>query len=281
MSAISAKFGELRRKSEGALIAYVMVGDPTPRHTPKIVDALVDGGADIIELGIPFSDPIADGPTLQRAAVRALHAGTRPKEVFNLASDIAKARDVPIVIMTYFNIIYRAGIEAFFSASEKSGVDGIIAPDLPVEEATAYLEMAKRHGLDTIFLAAPSTSKARLERLLNASSGFLYLVSTNAVTGARETLRHESVTLIHRTASRVRGRIPLAVGFGLALPSHVKQVIENGADAAIVGSKFAQIVEQNLNHSDRMLKELRHCAQTLKKGTVVAEPHSRTSSEII
>jgi tryptophan synthase alpha chain len=268
MSAISAKFGELKRKSEGALIAYVMVGDPTLRHTPKIVDALVDGGADIIELGIPFSDPIADGPTLQRAAVRALNAGTRPKEVFNLASGVAKVHDVPIVIMTYFNIIYRAGVEAFFSASEKSGVDGIIAPDLPVEEATAYLEMAKRHGLDTIFLAAPSTSKARLERLLNASSGFLYLVSANAVTGARETLKHESVTLIQRTASRVRGRVPLAVGFGLALPSHVKQVIENGADAAIVGSKFAQIVEQNLNHSDQMLKELRHCAQTLKKGTV-------------
>ena len=268
MSAIAAKFSELRRKSEGALIGYVMAGDPTPKHTPKIVDALVAGGADIIELGIPFSDPIADGPTLQRAAARALDAGTRPKKVLDLARDIGTAHDVPIVLMTYYNIIYRAGVEAFFGASEKSGVDGIIAPDLPIEDATAYLEIAKLHGLDTIFLAAPSTSKARLEKLLSASSGFLYLVSANAVTGARQTLQRESIALIQQTASTVRGRLPLAVGFGLALPSHVKRVIDNGADAAIVGSKFAQIVERNLKHTDQMLKEVCHCAQTLKRGTL-------------
>jgi tryptophan synthase alpha chain len=276
MSAISATFGELRRKSEGALIGYVMAGDPTPKHTPKIVDALVSGGADIIELGIPFSDPIADGPTLQRAAARALNAGTRPKSVFDLASAVNRAHDVPIVLMTYYNIIYRAGVEAFFSASEKSGVDGVIAPDLPVEEAATYLEMAKRHGLDTIFLAAPSTSASRLESLLSASSGFLYLVSANAVTGAQETVRRESVALIKRTAARVKGRVPLAVGFGLALPSHVKQVIESGADAAIVGSKFAQIVERNLNDTDQMRQEVRHCAQTLKAGTLCNEVARRT-----
>jgi tryptophan synthase alpha chain len=275
MSAISAKFRELKRKSEGALIGYVMAGDPTPKHTPKIVDALVAGGADIIELGIPFSDPIADGPTLQRAAVRALEAGTRPKKVLDLARDVDRAHDVPIVLMTYYNIIYRAGVEAFFSASERSGVDGIIAPDLPPEDATAYLEMAKRHGLDTIFLAAPSTSEARLERLLSASSGFLYLVSANAVTGARQTLRRESVALIQHTASAVRGRLPLAVGFGLALPSHVKRAIDSGADAAIVGSKFAQIVERNLDHTDQMLKKVRHCAQTLKGGTLSSGVVSR------
>jgi tryptophan synthase alpha chain len=268
MSAITAKFGELRGKSEGALIGYVMAGDPTPKHTPKIVDALVAGGADIIELGIPFSDPIADGPTLQRAAARALDAGTRPKNVLDLAYDIDRAHDVPIVLMTYYNIIYRTGVEAFFSASERSGVDGIIAPDLPIEEATAYLEMAKQHGLDTVLLAAPSTSEARLERLLSASSGFLYLVSANAVTGARQTLRRESVALIQRTASIVRGRVPLAVGFGLALPSHVKRVIDSGADAAIVGSKFAHIIERNLNHSNQMLQEVRHCAEALKAGTL-------------
>jgi tryptophan synthase alpha chain len=268
MSTISTTFGELRRKSEGALIGYVMAGDPTPKHTPKIVDALVSGGADIIELGIPFSDPIADGPTLQRAAARALNAGTRPKSVFDLACDIERAHDVPIVLMTYYNIIYRAGVEAFLSASEKSGVDGIIAPDLPVEEATAYLETAKRHGLDTIFLAAPSTSASRLERLLSASSGFLYLVSANAVTGARETVRRESVALIKRTAARVKGRVPLAVGFGLGQPSHVKQVIDSGADAAIVGSKFAQIVERNLNDTNQMLQQVLHCAHTLKAATL-------------
>ena len=186
MSAIAATFRELKQRNEGGLIAYVMAGDPTPKHTVKITDALIAGGADIIELGIPFSDPIADGPTLQRAAVRALEAGTNPKKIFGVASAIKRAHDVPIIVMTYYNIVHQMGVKAFCSAAEQSGVNGIIAPDLPIEEATLYKEVAMRHGLDTIFLAAQSTPEARLEKLLNASSGFLYLVSANGVTGARE-----------------------------------------------------------------------------------------------
>ncbi len=269
MSAISAKFRELRQKTEGALIGYVMAGDPAPKHTPKIVEALIAGGADIVELGIPFSDPIADGPTLQRDAVRALEAGTTPKKVFDIAYAIKKVHDVPVVVMTYYNIVYQMGIDAFCTASEKSGVNGVIAPDLPVEEAAPYKEAATRYGLDTIFLAAPSTSEARLERLVKASSGFLYLVSANGVTGARETVKDESVAFVKRTASIIRERAPLAVGFGLSLPSHVQVVIDNGANAAVVGSRFAQIVEQNLDNSGKMLTELRRCAQALKGGTLL------------
>ena len=270
MSAIAAKFRELRRKNEGALIAYVMAGDPAPKHTVKIVDALVAGGADIVELGIPFSDPIADGPTLQRAAVRALEAGTTPRKVFDVARAIKSAHDVPLVVMTYYNIVHQMGVEAFCSAAEQGGVNGVIAPDLPVEEAALYKEAATRYGLDTIFLAAPSTSEARLEKLLNASSGFLYLVSANGVTGARETVQDESIAFIKRTASIIQGRAPLAVGFGLSLPSHVRQVIDNGANAAVVGSTFAEIVEQNLDDSDKMLKMLRECAQKLKGSTMLS-----------
>jgi len=270
MSAIAAKFRELRRRDEGALIAYVMAGDPTPKQTVAIVDALIAGGADIVELGIPFSDPIADGPTLQRAAVRALETGTTPRKVFNVARAIRRAHDVPLVVMTYYNIVYQMGVEAFCSAAERSGVNGVIAPDLPVEEAALYKGAATRYGLDTIFLAAPSTSAARLEKLLNASSGFLYLVSANGITGARETVQDESIAFIKRTASIIKGRAPLAVGFGLSLPSHVRQVIDNGANAAIVGSRFAQIVEQNLDDSDKMLKMLRQCAQTLKRSTLLS-----------
>jgi len=268
MSAIAATFRELKQRNEGGLIAYVMAGDPTPKHTVKITDALIAGGADVIELGIPFSDPIADGPTLQRAAVRALEAGTTPKKVFDTARAIKRAHDVPVVVMTYYNIVHRMGVEAFCRAAAQSGVNGVIAPDLPVEEAGLYKDAATRYGLDTIFLAAPSTSEARLEKLLNASSGFLYLVSANGVTGACETVQDESIAFIKRTASVVRGRAPLAVGFGLSLPSHVRQVINNGANAAVVGSKFAEIVEQNLDDSDKMLKMLRQCAQTLKRNTI-------------
>lgn len=270
MSAISAKFRELRRKTEAALIGYVMAGDPTPKHTPRIVDALVAGGVDIVELGIPFSDPIADGPTLQRAAVRALEAGTTPKKVFDTARSIKKVCDVPVVVMTYYNIVYQMGIDGFCSASEKSGVNGVIAPDLPIEEAAPYKEAATRYGLDTIFLAAPSTSEVRLERLVKASSGFLYLVSANGVTGARETVQDESVVFVKRTSSIIRERIPLAVGFGLSLPSHIRMVIDNGANAAVVGSRFAQIVEQNLDNSEKMLNGLRQCAQALKGSTLLS-----------
>ncbi len=269
MSAIAATFRELKQRNEGGLIAYVMAGDPTPKFTVKIADALIAGGADIVELGIPFSDPIADGPTLQRAAVRALEAGTTPKKVFNVASAIKRAHDVPLLVMTYYNIVYQMGVEAFCSAAEKSGVNGIIAPDLPIEEATLYKEVAMRHGLDTVFLAAQSTSEARLEKLLNASTGFLYLVSASGVTGTRDIVKEESIAFIKRTASIAQGRVPLAVGFGLSLPSHVRQVIDNGANAAIIGSRFTQIVEQNLDNSDKMLRELRRCAQTLKKGALM------------
>jgi tryptophan synthase alpha chain len=266
MTAIAATFRELRQRNEGGLIAYVMAGDPTPNFTVKIAAALIDGGADIVELGIPFSDPIADGPTLQRAGVRALLAGTTPKKVFDIAGEIKRVHDVPVIVMTYYNIVYQMGVEAFCSTAEKNGVNGVITPDLPVEEATLYKEVAMRYGLDTIFLAAQSTSEARLERLLHASSGFLYLISANGVTGARNILEEESIAFIKRTATSTRGRVPLAVGFGLSLQSHVSQVIDNGANAAIIGSAFSQIVEQNLGDSDQMLKMLRQRAQTLKRG---------------
>jgi tryptophan synthase alpha chain len=267
MSAIAATFRELKQRNEGGLIAYVMAGDPTPKHTIKITDALIAGGADIIELGIPFSDPIADGPTLQRAAVRALEAGTNPKKIFGVASAIKRAHDIPIIVMTYYNIVHQMGVKAFCSAAEQSGVSGIIAPDLPVEEATLYKDVAMRHGLDTIFLAAQSTPEARLKKLLNASSGFLYLVSANGVTGARAVVQEESIAFIKLTASIVRGRVPLAVGFGLSLPSHVRQVINNGANAAIIGSTFSKIVEENLDDGSKMLKTLRARAYMLKSGT--------------
>jgi tryptophan synthase alpha chain len=278
MSAIAGTFRELRRRNEGGLIAYVMAGDPTPKHTARIVDALVAGGADIIELGIPFSDPIADGPTLQRAGVRALKAGTTPKKVFEVAREVKKVRDVPIVVMTYYNIVYQMGVKAFCRAAEQSGVNGVIAPDLPIEEAAPYKEAARRYGLDTIFLVAPSTSETRLEKILNVSSGFLYLISANGVTGTRETVRDESIEFIKQTDSFIKGKMPLAVGFGLSMPSHVRQVINSGANAAIVGSRFAEIVERNLEYSDTMLKKLYLCAQALKSGALLNGTNMKHSS---
>ena len=231
MSAIAATFRELKQRSEGGLIAYVMAGDPTPKHTPKIVDALVAGGADIVELGMPFSDPIADGPTLQRAAGRALEAGTTPSKVFDLARAITRANEVPVVVMTYYNIVHQMGVEAFCSAAEQSGVNGVIAPDLPIEEASPYKVAAMRHGIDTIFLAAPSTSAARLEKLLTASSGFFVPCFSRdywraeALAG-REHREYTTNRVNHSRESSNGGRIRPFVAF--ACPAGDRQRSERG-----------------------------------------------------
>lgn len=268
MRCIESKFQELKRRNEGALLAYVTGGDPKPEYTPKIVEALIDGGADIIELGIPFSDPIADGPAIQQATVRALSSGTTPRKVLEIAETIKAKHDVPLVILTYYNIIYRMGLENFFNLAAKSGVNGVIVPDLTVEESTDYKAAAEKHAVDTIFLAAPSTPDERLEKIICQTSGFLYLVSVFGVTGTREKLQEQSLNFIRRAASTARGRLPISVGFGISKPSHVRTVINCGADGAIVGSRFVKIIEENINDEERMLAELRNCAYKLKEATV-------------
>src|SRR5208337_3565297 len=169
MNAINEAFQKAKAHGNGALIGYIMAGDPTPELTAKIADALIKGGVDILELGLPFSDPIADGPTIQAASVRALTAGTTPKKVLEIAKQIRQSHDVPVVIMTYYNPVFRMGLGRFCGLANECMVDGIIVPDLPVEEAEDYMKAAKEFGIDTIFLAAPSTSNIRLARIVDAS----------------------------------------------------------------------------------------------------------------
>ncbi len=183
MNAINEAFQKAKASGNGTLVGYIMAGDPTPELTPKIADALIKGGVDVLELGLPFSDPIADGPTIQAASVRALSAGTTPVKVLEIAKEIRLSHDVPIVIMTYYNTIFRMGLEKFFNLAKENLVDGVIVPDLPIEEAAEYVKAAKKFKIDTIFLAAPSTSNERLPKVVACSSGFLYLVSHFGVTG--------------------------------------------------------------------------------------------------
>ena len=233
---------------------------PRSRHH-KIADALIKGGVDILELGLPFSDPIADGPTIQAASVRALAAGTTPMKVLEIAKQIKKQHDVPIVVMTYYNPVFRIGLDKFLGLAKDCMVDGFIVPDLPVEEAADYKKTAKKHGLDTIFLAAPSTSNERLKGIVECSSGFLYLVSRFGVTGAKTTVEDSTVQLIKRIQPFTAGKIPLAVGFGISKPEHVKRIIAAGADAAIVGSAFINIITENQGNEDLMLKGLKATAR--------------------
>jgi tryptophan synthase alpha chain len=264
MSTINKAFQKTKAKGNGALVGYIMAGDPNPESTPKIADALIRGGIDILELGLPFSDPIADGPTIQAAGVRALAAGTTPMKVLEIAEQIKNQHDIPIVIMTYYNPIFRIGLENFLSSAKDHKVDGFIIPDLPIEEAADYKKTAKTNGLDTIFLAAPSTSNERLGRIVECSSGFLYLVSHYGVTGIKTTVEDSTVQLINRVLPFTAGKIPLAVGFGISKPEHVQRIIAAGADAAIVGSAFINIIQKN---NATMLKQLQTTAQSLKTAT--------------
>lgn len=222
---------------------------------------------DILELGIPFSDPIADGPTIQAASVRALKAGTTPQKVLQIASKIKDRYEVPIVILTYYNPIFKIGLNNFFRLARNCNVNGLIVPDLPVDEAENYTKKAKTYELDTILLAAPSTSIKRLQKIVEYTSGFLYLVSLFGVTGARENIQDLTIQLIKKFRPYTANRIPLAVGFGISKVEHVHAIIENGADGVIVGSAFVNIIEKHQKNLKKMFVELKEKTRTLKEAT--------------
>jgi tryptophan synthase alpha chain len=265
MNSIKEAIQKGKAKGNGALIGYIMAGDPKPELTTKIANALIKGGVDILELGLPFSDPIADGPTIQAASVRALAAGTTPPKVLEIAKEIHQRHNVPIVIMTYFNPVFRMGLINFFRAARECLVDGVIIPDLPIEEASDYIGISKKFGIDTIFLVAPSTSNERVGKIVAYSSGFLYLVSHFGVTGAQSKFENSTIELVKRILPFTSGKIALAVGFGVSKPEHVKKIIDAGANGVIVGSVFVNIIKNNQKNFEEMLKKLETKASELKK----------------
>lgn len=267
MSDIIEVFQKLKAQGHGALIGYVTGGDPKPEFTPRIAEALIKGGVDILELGIPFSDPIADGPTIQAASVRALNAGTTPHIVLAMAGEVKQKYGVPVVILTYFNPVFHMGVERFFRLAKSFHVDGIVIPDLPVEEAKAYRAIAKSCSVTTVFLATPSTSNERLRKIVGCTSGFLYVVSHFGVTGTRETLADSTIQLIRRFLPYTSGRVPLVVGFGISKPEHAKRIIKAGADGVIVGSAFVNIIHKHQSEVEKMLQELETLARKLKEAT--------------
>jgi tryptophan synthase alpha chain len=268
MSEIEKVFRKLKAQGNGALIGYVTGGDPEPKCTPLIAEALINGGVDILELGIPFSDPIADGPTIQAASVRALKAGATPKMVLEMAKGIRKKHSAPVVILTYYNPVFRMGLEKFFRLARNCLVDGIIVPDLPVEEADDHRKAASTAGVDTIFLAAPSTTDERLRKIVERTSGFLYLVSHFGVTGEKTSVADSTIQLVKRILPITAGRVPLAVGFGISKPEHARRIIEAGADGVIVGSVFVNIVGRNTANVDRLLLDVEKTARKLKEATI-------------
>ena len=241
LTRISRRFAELRAHGELGIVAYVTAGDPSLDATRTFVLALAEAGADVIELGVPFSDPIADGPTIQRASERALKSGTTLAGVVDLVKKIRASSEVPLVIFSYFNPILQMGLERFADAAAAAGADGVLATDLTPEESAEYRQIVSTRGLDTIFLAAPTSTDERLRKIVDCSSGFLYLISRTGVTGAKEALPEDLPALIRR-ARRVT-QLPIAVGFGISLPGHVS-ILGGLADAAVVGSALVNQIER-------------------------------------
>ena len=273
MSAIDDAFERCREEGRAAFVPFLMGGDPDLATTGRLLGALAAGGADVIELGVPFSDPVADGPVNQRAAARALAAGTKLSALLEL---VARRRDdlgVPIVLFTYFNPIHARGVERFAEQAAASGVDGVLCVDLPPEEARArYLPALRGQGIDTVFLLAPTSGKDRVEAVAAASSGFVYYVSRTGVTGERSALPAGLARELKRLRRRIE--LPIAVGFGISSASQVAEV-GRIADGVVVGSALVRLVEERAGDPD-LPSAVEARVRELAAGLREAPPRRRT-----
>lgn len=250
---VRKKLDEIKKQGKKAFIPYIMAGDPNLDETAKRLKILHESGADIIELGVPFTDPLADGPTIQRAAERALNAGTTLRKILNFLSDFKGKIDAPIVLMTYLNPVFCYGIEKFFKDAKKARVAGLIFPDLTVEESPIYTHFAKKYGIDTIFLVAPTSTPERVKKVVRASTGFVYYVSITGITGA--SLRLDKDFKEHINFVKSFGK-PVCVGFGVSTPEEAKYVSQF-ADGVIVGSAIVKVFHEQPDRAYNFIKSLR------------------------
>jgi len=242
MNRIDSKFGELKRKDKKALITFITAGDPDLDTTFELVLEMERRGADVVELGVPFSDPLADGTTIQRASQRALNNKVRLKDILKLVYKLRRKTEIPIVLMSYLNPVYKYGLEEFATTCRKTGVDGVIIPDLVPEEAEEWLRVARLNKLSTIFLAAPTSPLERIKKIASKSTGFLYYVSLTGVTGARDKLNSNIIEAL-KAIKRVTNK-PVACGFGISNPQQARKV-SRYSDGVIVGSAIIDLIERS------------------------------------
>jgi len=262
-------FKRVKDKGEGVFIPFMVAGDPDFETSLEIIKKMVEGGADALEIGFPFSDPVADGQTVQSADLRALNAGMTTDKCFEFIKRIREFTEIPIGLLVYYNLIYQRGIDKFYEDAMESGVNSVLAADLPPEEAEESVKAARKHGVDPIFLAAQTTSNERLKQIAEMCSGFLYVVSVMGVTGARSEVKTSSVELVERMRSHTD--LPLCVGFGISKPEHVAEIIDAGADGAIIGSALINIVEESLQDKEAMLDKVQKRCAELKSATRIQE----------
>ncbi|MGB0373064.1 MAG: tryptophan synthase subunit alpha [Opitutales bacterium] len=261
---ISALFERTAQEKRAAFIAYICAGDPDAASSLAASKALVDAGVDLIEFGVPFSDPLADGLTNQLAAQRALESGATHESVFDQVRAVREyAPDLPIIFYTYYNLVFSQGEESYVKMAKEAGVDGILMLDLPPEEAGEFLEICEKHEMATVFIVAPTTPESRVESICKATTGFVYYVSRAGVTGERATLVSD---LSERVATiRKHTDLPVAVGFGISKPEHVREVGEI-ADGVIVGSALVNCIGANTDDQAALVSSLREKAETLITG---------------
>jgi tryptophan synthase alpha chain len=259
----------LRFHNRPSLVAYLTCGDPDLATTRDIAFAAIEAGADVLELGVPFSDPVADGPVIQRASERALRHGTTLRQVLQLGKEIRRRSQAGLIIFTYLNPVLRMGLAKFSAAVQDAGIDGALLTDLPVEESHEYLEEMRKRNLATVFLAAPTSTDTRLKQIARASSGFVYAVSRTGVTGARQQMPEDAPQLVGRL--RRYTDLPIAVGFGISTAAQL-EAVGKFADAAVVGSAIVETIERNPG------KEAESVAQFVRQLLVVSRPSSVVST---
>jgi tryptophan synthase alpha chain len=256
-------FADLAEKKSTALIPFFVIGDPDFDMSLDIVKVAIDSGADILELGIPFSDPIADGPTIQKADIRSLRSGMKVRRALEFIKKVKDYRDIPIGLLMYYNLVYQYGTEKFFDDFHTAGVNSVLIADLSIDDADEITGPAASAGLDTVFMVTPVTRQSRMELIASKTTGFIYTVSVLGVTGSRDSLSEAAGELIGRLKKITT--VPVCVGFGISKPEHAVSVAQAGADGVIIGSKLVSLIEQNLDDKDRMLTAISNFLGGIKK----------------
>ena len=247
-------FSDLRRQDRSALIPFFVIGDPDFDTSLAVVKAAMDAGADVLELGIPFSDPIADGPTIQKADVRAMRSGMNTHKALEFIREIKRHKDIPIGLLMYCNLIEQYGVGKFFRDFRQAGVNSVLVADLSIDDAEEITGPAQAAGLDTVFMVTPNTDPDRMKRIAAKTTGFVYTVSLLGVTGSREALSSAADGLIRRLKGLTD--VPICVGFGVSKPEHARTIADAGADGVIIGSRLVAMIENNLERPQQAIQEI-------------------------